>query len=413
MLQRFGRFLLWFLLFVEPPVVGGLAFFVVGPRLTDSVAFLSLFTVVLHLFASFISARAALGPNRQGPVMAVTVAWVVIFVAGGWALLFNRPPPFEGPVGERGVRFRAEKVKSGSILAVAKLGPEGGTPVVFLHGGPGRPVLASDVTFFQSVAERGVQVVLFDQAGVGESAPLPSEEISIERAVADLEALRELLGAEKISLVGQSWGARLAVEYAGRHVDRVERMVVTGGAPIGKDKALWKFDNRRTALKKDPSPLSFRLFFATAMLNASNPRLAGRFATKGDLNAAMAALVPSIMKRSVCAKDGDAVKEAPEIGGLDGSQFLRFRPLMEGIATPLAATPPPALVLRPECDFAAWPVAREYRDALKAKVVYVEGAGHALWPYRADVVRDVLVAWFKGEELPLKLYEGDADPAGT
>ena len=58
-------------------------------------------------------------------------------------------------------------------------------------------------------------------------------------------------------------------------------------------------------------------------------------------------------------------------------------------------------MLRPQCDFCSWAVVKDYRDRLKAKVVYVEGAGHAVWPYKADVARDVLAAWFHGEELPV------------
>lgn len=90
-----------------------------------------------------------------------------------------------------------------------------------------------------------MDIVLVDQAGVGESEPIPRSAISLDRAIADIEALRQKLGLEKISLVGQSWGGRLGVEYAARHRDHIERMAFVSGAPLSEDPTQWKFDERK------------------------------------------------------------------------------------------------------------------------------------------------------------------------
>jgi len=50
-------------------------------------------------------------------------------------------------------------------------------------------------------------------------------------AMADLDAVREHLGAERINLVGGSYGTRAALEYLRQFPQRVRRMVIDGVAP--------------------------------------------------------------------------------------------------------------------------------------------------------------------------------------
>ncbi len=50
-------------------------------------------------------------------------------------------------------------------------------------------------------------------------------------SVADLEALRVALGAPKLTLLGISYGTKVALDYAARHPDRVERLVLDSVVP--------------------------------------------------------------------------------------------------------------------------------------------------------------------------------------
>ena len=224
MLKKLWRVVRWWELLLAPWIVTVLTFFFVAPRVTDSATGL----VVMALIAGALSTFAAAfhlfeaSPSKLNKVIATELVVVGLIAAVGWALFFNRPPPNNETVGDRGIPFERVKLSTGLHVAVARLPGDGQRPpVVFLHGGPGRPVSASDVTFFKSLAEKGIDVVLFDQGGVGESDTLPRSEVTVERAVAEVEALREKLGLETISIVGQSWGARLAIEYAGTHRNRV------------------------------------------------------------------------------------------------------------------------------------------------------------------------------------------------
>ena len=75
--------------------------------------------------------------------------------------------------------------------------------------------------------------MVYDQRGTGRSEPYRADgSQTVETHVADLEALRAELGAEKVDLAGHSWGGYLAMAYATRHPERVAHMVLVGsGAP--------------------------------------------------------------------------------------------------------------------------------------------------------------------------------------
>lgn len=410
--RKVGTAVLW-LLFVVVPVVAGAAGFFLSAKLTSSVAGLIVSAVLANALVafglSFVAFRGAETRIKRAAI--ATAIGTVLFGALGWALLFRRPKPIATTMPDRGVAFERIAVSTGSRLAVARLN-EGASavPIVFLHGGPGRPVSAGDVRFFRTVAEKGLDVVLFDQAGVGESDPLKRDEISLVRAVDDVEALRVALKLEKISIVGQSWGGRLGYEYAAKHREHVDRVAFIGAAPLRTDKAEWKFDERRTALAKGGRGAFPLGLFAALALNSMNPRASEAFASRDELNAMMAEVVPTMMKRSVCEKDGGNLP-AFVPWGLDGTQFLAMRSFIEKVDAPPITSPPEALVLRPACDFTQWTTAADYRDRLHAKMIVVDGAGHALWPYRSEVARDVLAAFFRGEPLPSPTYDGATDPA--
>jgi proline-specific peptidase len=93
------------------------------------------------------------------------------------------------------------------------VGPEGGIPLVCLHGGPG-----STHYYFQpleQLAEAGRRLVVYDQLGCGSSdRPDDPDLWTVELFVDELRTLREALDLERIHLLGTSWGSMLAIEYA-------------------------------------------------------------------------------------------------------------------------------------------------------------------------------------------------------
>jgi proline iminopeptidase len=103
--------------------------------------------------------------------------------------------------------------------------PEG-TPVVFLHGGPGGGTDPEQRRFFDPTAYR---IVLFDQRGSGKSVPHASlEQNTTWDLVDDIDRLRVHLDIERWVVFGGSWGSTLALAYAEHHPDRVRALVVRG-----------------------------------------------------------------------------------------------------------------------------------------------------------------------------------------
>lgn len=101
-----------------------------------------------------------------------------------------------------------------------------GVPVVFVHGGPGGGCSDWQRQFFDPQRFR---IVLFDQRGCGRSTPHAElTDNTTWHLVADMEALRTLLGIDKWMVFGGSWGSTLALAYAETHPDRCLALVLRG-----------------------------------------------------------------------------------------------------------------------------------------------------------------------------------------
>jgi proline iminopeptidase len=108
-------------------------------------------------------------------------------------------------------------------------GNPAGKPALFLHGGPGSGCSAGQRRFFDPSL---YNMVLFDQRGSGRSRPLASDldaDLSTnttQHLIADIEALRELRGIDRWTILGVSWGSTLALAYAQTYPKRVNAMVL-------------------------------------------------------------------------------------------------------------------------------------------------------------------------------------------
>ncbi len=100
-----------------------------------------------------------------------------------------------------------------------------GDPIIVVHGGPGldhsylRPgldALASSNT-----------LIYYDQRGTGRStATLDSASINLDAFVEDIDALRQALGYEKVTVLAHSWGALIGLEYAARHPESLRALIL-------------------------------------------------------------------------------------------------------------------------------------------------------------------------------------------
>src|SRR5205085_1030311 len=125
---------------------------------------------------------------------------------------------------------------SGSRIAytlVPAIGNKKLFPLIYLHGGPGAGITNLEIKILGRLAEYGYDVYLYDQVGCGHSSRLQNiNDYSAERHKKDLEEIIQQIGAEKVILLGQSWGSILAVLYLADNPGKVEKLVITAPAPI-------------------------------------------------------------------------------------------------------------------------------------------------------------------------------------
>jgi proline iminopeptidase len=108
-------------------------------------------------------------------------------------------------------------------------GNPAGKPALFLHGGPGSGCSASQRRFFDPDLYRAV---LFDQRGSGRSLPLaghPEADLGTNTTahlIRDIENLRLLLGVDRWTVLGLSWGSTLGLAYAQTYPNRVTALLL-------------------------------------------------------------------------------------------------------------------------------------------------------------------------------------------
>jgi proline iminopeptidase len=101
---------------------------------------------------------------------------------------------------------------------------------ILLHGGPGSNINAVWPDL-QPLAESRT-IVMYDQRGGGRSEVIKDPaRLTAAHHVRDLEALRLNLKVPRFALIGESWGAGLAVLYAAAHPEHVERLLLIGPMP--------------------------------------------------------------------------------------------------------------------------------------------------------------------------------------
>jgi esterase len=101
-------------------------------------------------------------------------------------------------------------------------------PLILLHG------IGRHAHTFDHIAPhfaRDHRVLAIDMRGHGDSAWEPSGAYMVEDYVKDLDALVSQLHLQRVTLLGNSTGGRVAQVYAGMHPDVVDRLIVEDVGP--------------------------------------------------------------------------------------------------------------------------------------------------------------------------------------
>jgi proline iminopeptidase len=121
---------------------------------------------------------------------------------------------------------RMVEVSGGHTLYVHHWGNESASAVIYLHGGPGSGCSDKAKTLFDP---RKHNVIFFDQRGCGKSTPYGSlADNSTDMLIEDINSVAEAIGVDTFGFVGGSWGSCLALAYAIKFPERVNRMILRG-----------------------------------------------------------------------------------------------------------------------------------------------------------------------------------------
>lgn len=138
---------------------------------------------------------------------------------------------------------------NGTLLHAETFGNSDSTMLVMLHGGPGgdyRSLLKN-----KAFAEEGYFVVFYDQRGSGLSQRHDASAFTTQMFIDDLHAVIKHYrksSAQKVVLVGHSWGAMLATGYVNQNPNEIAGMVLTEPGGFTWDQTL-EYVNRAQHLE--------------------------------------------------------------------------------------------------------------------------------------------------------------------
>jgi|GEM_PF-454280 len=106
--------------------------------------------------------------------------------------------------------------------------PKSGNVLIANHGGPG--LTSHYMLSLERLAGTEFAVVTYDQRGTGRST-MPPDGYGLLNYVADLEAVRKVVGVEKAHILGHSWGGLVAMRYATVHPQKVRSIILMSSGP--------------------------------------------------------------------------------------------------------------------------------------------------------------------------------------
>jgi pimeloyl-ACP methyl ester carboxylesterase len=379
-----------------------------------------------------LSAALLLAAVAPGHAAASTLAFAPCSIDPTFSCATLNVPLDRGAVPPGTLGLGIERLQAGAAPSRAA--------VIGLAGGPGQAALplAASMAKEMAPALSSRDLLVFDQRGTGTSGPLACSALegsevfgaigqafercalqigasrgsfTTQESVADIEAIRQAAGYEKLVLFGVSYGTKVALEYAERYPQNVEALVLDSVVPTERS------DPFSVSMLQAMKPVFEELCSGGACAGiTSNPlgdiaRLATRLQKHalngyvydgsghrhrstlsnvdllnligaGDLNPALRALLPAAVQSALHS---------------DPAPMLRLNLLSEGLIPNLPGTPlessdgiDEALFVDTTCEEASFP----WQRSAPAKTRLVEGlsALHAL-PASDFYPFDASVAW--------------------
>ncbi len=256
----------------------------------------------------------------------------------------------------------------------------GNGPLLVCHpGGPGGS--AAEFEDFAGLDDT-FELVLFSPRGSHGSDP--AGDYALASYVADLEALREHLGIERLNLLGFSHGGIVAIAYAAAFGSRIDRLLLVDTLAVWGDEAEAAMQRAIEARAGEP-------WFADAQ-KAIEEEQAGEFSSVRELIANLQRQIPLYFHRW----EGNE-----KTGGRLALDFARAEPLhyFNTVEFPtfdlrgeLRTIEAPTLVVVGDDDMIAGPVCAEaiLRELPDARLVTIAESGHFVYVEQPEAFRVAL-----------------------
>ena len=239
-----------------------------------------------------------------------------------------------------------------------------GNPIVFLAGGPGiEPEYMMSI--MQQLAPTN-RCLLLHQRGTGRTKvdSLNKQTLALERYIADIEAVRQYIKADQITLVGHSWGGMLGQLYTGQHPQQVKRLLLIGSGGPSLQFATFYSDNILMRLRETD---------LQAFKKAQD---------RGNFSEIIQALTPGYFydRNQGLAFQRVATPPNQNAGRINQLLLDQYGALGKTIALRLTQYKGPVCIIQGRQDPIDESTAYEIKQALpQAEVYFIERSGHLPW----------------------------------
>ena len=259
-------------------------------------------------------------------------------------------------------------------------GDAGGSTILTMHGGLGYDHLYMQRSF-ERLAGPERRVVFYDHRGNGRSGGA-AESITMERLADDAAALLDHLEVERATILGHSYGGFIAQEFALRHPDKLDRLVLVDTTP-------GQLGTGETPDEHGQGPpMSDELIALFATMPASDEE----FAT------GVAEMLPHYfhqrdevtMAAARAMEDGTVHRVAAMVRGFE------VLPTWSSVDRLSSITVPTLLLVGREDVFTAWPQSKRIAARVpNAELVIFDDAGHFPWVEVTDEFFAALEGWLR------------------
>lgn len=247
-----------------------------------------------------------------------------------------------------------------------------GEPIIVVHGGPGL-----DHEYLQPGLDAlGATntLVYYDQRGTGRSAAnLDESGINFDAFVEDIDRLRDALGYDRVSVLGHSFGALIALEFARRYPDRTRALILMNPVEPGsrfREETMERLERRRSPEVTE----EMARIRESEGFEARDPATLSRF-----YRLSYQPLVedPEVVERLDLDLAGTTARQGQDVARLLGTSLGTVEWWDR-----LSAIEVPTLVLHGRHDAPPTDMARELAEAFPLGTFQVLDSGH--FPYMED-----------------------------